>query len=134
MLVADDHQIILDQVVQLLSVECEVVGAVQSGPDLLEKVAGLKPDIVVLDISMPGMTGIQAANELRRLEPCPLILFLSNYCEEAIVKAALRSGASGYVPKTRAAEELMPALRAVASGKTYISPSVCPAARASTSK
>jgi DNA-binding NarL/FixJ family response regulator len=125
-LVADDHRVVLDHVVRLLSGDCEVVGAVQSGRDLLEMAVELDPDIVVLDISMPGMSGIEAAGALRRAPNCPRILFLSNHCEEAVVRAARESGASGYVPKPRAAEELVPALQAVASGETYFSPSVTP--------
>jgi DNA-binding NarL/FixJ family response regulator len=115
----------LDHIVRLLTPECDVVAAVQNGADAVSAAKALTPDVIVLDIAMPGVTGFEVVRQLCSDEPKARIIFVSNHSEQEIVQAALDSGAAGYVPKTHAAEELLPALHAVAGGGTYISPSVC---------
>ena len=129
-LIADDHQGLLDRVVRLLSGRCDVVGTATDGCALLDQVNRLQPDVIILDISMPGKTGLQAARLLSNSRSNARIVFVSIISEDAVVSAAFKCGASGYVLKDHAAEDLMPAVRAVAGGQTYLSPSLRVADRA----
>jgi DNA-binding NarL/FixJ family response regulator len=108
-----------EMIARLLAPEYDIVGTASNGSEAVDSVAELRPDVVLLDISMPGMTGIEVARRLQSLGSAPKVLFLSQYAEEDIVNAAIDTGASGYVTKLCAAEELIPALRAISSGKTY---------------
>ena len=121
-LLADDHGMLLDALVNLLGKDFEIAGAVRDGGAMLEMAANLHPDIVVADISMPQMNGIDAARILRKEANAAKILFLSMYADLPLVEEAFRTGASGYVLKTGSTEELVKAIQCVSRGGTYVTP------------
>lgn len=123
-LLADDHTLILGALEKLLAGECEVVGQVSDGRALLTATERLKPDIVILDISMPLLNGLEAGRQIKhRFREVKLIFVTMN--EDADLAAeAFRSGASGYLLKRSAASELTTAMREVMLGHTYITPLV----------
>ena len=120
-LVAEDHKLMRNRVVRLLKSEFEVVGAVESGPALLEAAARLKPDVCVLDISMPVVSGIEAAAQLKLSDSPTKVIFLTIHNDSDFVGAAFKSGAEGYVFKTRMAADLLIAVREVMAGRTFLS-------------
>jgi len=99
-LLADDHPMMLEGLKRLLSPDFEVVGAVADGPALLEAAAVLRPDLIIVDISMPGIDGIEATRRLRLLVPQARVLILSFHTEPSWVQAAFEAGAHGYLAKT----------------------------------
>ncbi len=122
---ADDQAQVLEAVRRLLEAEFDVVGAVASGERLLQAVDSLHPDLVVIDISMPGLSGLEAARRLVKSGPAaPRVVFLTVYQSPAIVREALACGARGYVLKVRADTELVSALHEVVAGRSYVSPSL----------
>ena len=120
-LVADDHQSLLDRVVSILHDEYEIVGTVTDGTALVKAEADLSPDVVVIDISMPGMSGLEAASCIRRRGSHAAVVCLTAHQEPEIVEAALRSGVLGYVTKTSLAQDLLPAVRSVLGGRRFVS-------------
>lgn len=126
-LIGDDHPLLLAGVRTLLGAHHEVVGAVTDGRELVEAAMRLKPDVVILDISMPHLNGIEAARQITANLPAKII-FLSMHANPTYLTSALNAGASGYVLKTGAAEELLDAIREVSRGKYYFSPAFGPAA------
>jgi len=120
-LVAEDHNLMRTRVVRLLNREFEVVGAVDNGPALLEAAARLKPDVCVLDISMPSLSGIEAATRLKLSDSSAKVIFLTIHNDSDFVGAAFKSGAKGYVFKTRMAADLVVAVREVMAGRTFLS-------------
>ena len=123
-LLADDHQVLLDALSNLLEPRCDVIGRVSDGPSLVDKARALKPDIVVTDIAMPGGSGLDAAETLLRDVPGLRIIFLTMNEDPDIAVAALRMGASGYVLKSAAANELFHAIEAAQDGRAFVSPSL----------
>lgn len=123
-LLVDDHALLLDGLRRMLESEFELVGAVTNGSDLATLTEQLQPDIIVLDISMPQMSGIEAARELRERGRQAKIIFLTMHKDSSYVKEAFRAGASGYVLKHAAGSELVRALREVMEGHFYLSPQV----------
>lgn len=121
-LLADDHEPTLERIRRLLEPEFEIVGAVGDGETLLCSARDLTPDVVVVDVSMPGMSGIEAARRLRQDLPSVKVVFLSNHSEWAVVSAALAAGACGYVVKLWAAEELAPAIHDALGERCFVSP------------
>jgi DNA-binding NarL/FixJ family response regulator len=121
-LLADDHVMLLDALVKLLGQEFEVVGVAQDGGAMLEMARRLQPDIVLLDISMPQLNGIDAARILRKEANPAKILFLSMYSDQPLVEEAFRAGASGYLLKSSGTEELVKAIQCVARGGKYVTP------------
>ena len=121
-LVADDHSVILAGLYSLLEADFDVVGAVEDGRAALEAARRLKPDVIILDISMPLLNGIEAAIQLRKMVPQSKIIFLTMHGDVAFLKEAFRAGASGYVTKQSAASELVTAIHEVTKGRTYITP------------
>jgi DNA-binding NarL/FixJ family response regulator len=119
---ADDHQILLDGLVSLLGQDFDVVGAVRDGAALLETVTRVHPDIVVLDISMPQFNGIDVARMLRKEANPARIVFLSMYSDLPLVEEAFRIGASGYVLKSGGMDELVKAIQSVSRGGAYVTP------------
>jgi DNA-binding NarL/FixJ family response regulator len=109
---------------QLLSRDFEVVGAVMDGRALLEAAEALRPDLVIVDISMPGIDGIEATRRLRDLVPETRVMILSFHTEPSWVQAAFEAGAQGYLTKTSAPGEVETAVREVLRGNFYISPAV----------
>ena len=121
-LIADDHTLVTDGLRRILEPECEVVGAVEDGRSLLEAAEGLKPDIILLDISMPLLNGVDAARKLRDTVPSAKVIFVTMHADATYVTGAFRAGASGYVLKRCASIELLNAVHQVLKGRTYITP------------
>jgi len=119
--VADDHQPVHDLVRRILEPEFEVVRTVSDGKQLLEAVAELEPDAIVTDISMPGMSGLDALRRLNREESQPPSVVLTAHNEPRLIARALESGAMAYVIKRRAPIDLCEALRAAVDGRRYVS-------------
>ena len=121
-LLADDHQIVADGLRRLLEPEFEVVGSVEDGRALLTAVKELSPDVVVADISMPLLNGIEAALQLRKSGSKAKVIFLTMHPDVIYAMRAFEAGASGFVLKHSAASELVTAIRECLEGRTYITP------------
>jgi len=121
-LLADDHTLVVDGLRRILEPECEVVGAVEDGRSLLAAAAELKPDVILLDISMPLLNGVDAARRLRDTAPGAKVVFVTMHTDATYVTRAVRAGASGYVLKRCAAMELLKAVHEVLKGRTYVTP------------
>jgi Response regulator containing a CheY-like receiver domain and an HTH DNA-binding domain len=119
-LLADDDAGILKAVSRTLATEFEVVATVTNGRKALDAVPRLDPDVVVLDISMPGLTGFQTAEELKRFGIAGQIVFLTMHPDDDFVSKAIRCGAMGYVLKTLAASDLTPALPHALAGRRLL--------------
>jgi DNA-binding NarL/FixJ family response regulator len=125
-LLADDHETILAGVRSILCDDFEVVGTVGNGRDAVKEVRRLDPDVLVIDISMPVLDGLQAASQLHRKECRTKVVFLTVHEDQDYVDAAMAAGASGYVTKSRIQSDLVPAIREALIGHTYISKSIKP--------
>jgi len=123
-LLGDDHTIILEGVRRILEPHFEVVGAVSDGRALIAAVDELHPDVVVADISMPLLNGIEAARQLQKSQFCPKIIFLTMHPDATYATEAFRAGASGYVLKSSAADELVRAIEEALRGRVYVTPLV----------
>ncbi len=125
-LIVDDHAILREGVRALLQMheDLEVVGEAGDGQEALEKVAALDPDVVLMDIAMPGLGGIEASLEMKKLGRRARILILSQYEDREYVRRLLKSGVSGYVLKKSAGSELANAIRAVHRGGLVLDPEV----------
>jgi DNA-binding NarL/FixJ family response regulator len=122
----DDHKIMRDGIKAILqhTAEFVVVGEAESGVDAVQVCKDLRPDIVMMDISLPGLNGIEATVELLRHCPASKVLILSMYDDEHSVVSAIRSGARAFVLKKASDNDLLDALRTVAKGGSYLSPQV----------
>ncbi len=125
-LLADDHTLVRAGIRGLLQglPGVEVVGEAEDGPEALRLAESLRPDVVLLDIGMPGLNGLEVAGRLAALDPSIRVLILSMHTSEEYVLRALRAGCAGYLLKRSAVSELEVAVRAVARGETYLSPAV----------
>jgi DNA-binding NarL/FixJ family response regulator len=123
-LVADDHQAMLDNLVRLLSREHDVVSAVRDGQAVVTDASRLEPDLIVLDIAMPGLNGIAAATELKARGSAAKVVFVTMHHDREFVDASLTLGPVGYVVKDRLVLDLLPAVRLVLAGQSFVSPSV----------
>lgn len=123
-LLADDHTLFLDGLRKLLENDFELVGAVTNGRDLIEAAERLQPDVILLDISMPMLNGIDAARQLRQRGVRAKLLFVTMHGGTDYVKEAFRAGASGFVLKHSAGPELVGAVHEVMRGNFYLSPLV----------
>ncbi len=121
-LLADDHTLFVEALQKVLEPEFDLVGSVADGRALLDAAPRLDPDIILLDLSMPLLNGIDAAQQLRRLAPGAKLVFLSMHGDPTYVTEAFRAGASGYVLKRASAVELLLAIRTALRGQTYVSP------------
>ena len=121
-LLADDHTLVLDGLRKILEPECDVVGAVEDGRSLLAAAEQLQPDIILLDISMPLLNGVEAARRLRAAAPGVKVIFVTMHADATYVAGAFRAGASGYVLKRCASLELLKAISQVLSGREYVTP------------
>jgi len=124
LLLADDHTLLLEGIRLMLEPEFELVGSVEDGQALLAAAKTLKPDIILLDISMPVLNGLDAAHRLRKLLPSAKLIFLTMHSDSDYVAEAFRAGAMGYLLKRAAASELKIAIREVMKGHHYVSPLV----------
>ena len=123
-LLADDHRMVAEGLKSLLSPDFDLVGVVEDGRALLEAARTLNPDVIVADITMPHLNGIDALAQLRRENKRVRVVFLTMHTEVAYARRALESGAAGYVLKHSAPAELLAAIRAALDGNTYVSPAV----------
>jgi DNA-binding NarL/FixJ family response regulator len=123
-LIADDHGVVRSGLKLLLDrqSDIEVVAEAEDGVDALEKAVATKPDVAILDVAMPRMTGLQATHEIKRQSPDTQVLILSMHDDERYLFEALRAGASGYVLKSAAGEDLLDAVRAAARGEPFLTP------------
>ncbi len=125
-LVVDDHTIVRDGICSLLALagDMEVVGEAANGRDGLEKVSKLLPDVVLMDIAMPIMGGLEAIRRIHKEFPEIKILVLTQYDDKDHVFPVIRAGANGFVSKTAASSELTSGIRAVFTGESYLSPTI----------
>jgi DNA-binding NarL/FixJ family response regulator len=123
-LLADDHQMLLDALKGVLEPRCEVVGMVGDGRSLLDAAAKLQPDIIVVDIAMPQLNGLDAARQIKHSMPRVKLIFMTMNEDPYLVGEAFRAGASAYLVKQAAALELTNAIELVLKGRTYVTPSI----------
>src|SRR3954452_11892504 len=123
-LLADDHRLVREAFARLLESDCDVVGVVADGRALLAAAPELRPDIVVLDIAMPLLNGLDAARQLKALMPEVKLIFLTVSEDPDLAAEAFRVGASGYLLKNSAASELFKAIEEVSRGRSYVTPLV----------
>jgi len=130
LLLVDDHRLVAETLSSVLRSDpaLDVVGIASNGPDALALARRLQPAVVVMDIGLPGMDGVEATWMLRRQLPSIPVLVLTMFDQEPYVLEALRAGASGYLLKTASPAQLVEAVRAVAAGQRVIDPSIAPAA------
>ena len=121
-LLADDHALLLGALENLLSAECDVVGQVSDGRALLTAAETLKPDVIVLDISMPVLNGLEAGRQIKRFLRSVKLVFVTMNEDPDLAAEAFRAGASGYLLKRSAAAELLTAIKQVTQGRSYITP------------
>jgi DNA-binding NarL/FixJ family response regulator len=124
--VTDDHALVRMGLITLLQMEndLDVVGEAEDGRTALKKIQQLKPDVVIMDLMMPGMDGTEATRQLQDLLPSAKTLILTTSSSSTDISNALQSGASGAILKSAANAELLSAIRAISGGKRYISPSI----------
>ena len=120
-LLVDDSDVILERATATLSKECEIVGAVKDGQAALAAVGALRTDVIVLDISMPGMSGLEVARRLRRAGSTVPIVFLTIHDDEELVLATQAAGGIGYVVKTLLPSDLVIAVNEACAGRRYVS-------------
>ena len=123
-LLADDHRLLLEAFEKLLQPHCEVVGTVSDGRALIAAARELKPDVIVLDISMPLLNGMVAAERLKKMMPEVKLIFLTVNEDPGFASEAMRIGASGYLLKSSAASELFHAIEVALEGRTYVTPMI----------
>jgi DNA-binding NarL/FixJ family response regulator len=121
-LLADDHRLLREAFAALLQFECDVVGTAADGRELLASAPVLKPDVIVLDVALPLLNGLDAARELRTLMPSVKLIFLTVSEDPDLPGEAFRAGASGYLLKNSSAAELFRAIREVFEGRIYVTP------------
>lgn len=119
-IVADDHTLVAEALCQVISPHCEVVATVPDGHALLESVVCHKPDIVVIDISMPLLNGLEAGRQIKATMPSVRLIYLTMNEDPDLAVEAMRFGASGYVLKKSAGSELLQAIEAALRGKSYV--------------
>jgi DNA-binding NarL/FixJ family response regulator len=123
-ILADDHEIVLDGLRRILEPEFEIAAAVQDRRALVREVEGLKPDVVVADISMPLLNGLDALRQLGGKQTRTRFVFLTGNPDVGLATEAFRLGAAGFVQKHAAAEELVRAIHEALAGRTYITPQI----------
>ena len=123
-LLADDHEPMLDRVAELLADKCDVIGTAIDGRQALDAAQKLKPDVLVLDISMPVMNGFETAYRLKEAGAKVRIVFLTVHDDPDFAREAFEAGALGYVIKPRIASDLLAAIREAHAGRSFVSPSV----------
>ncbi len=123
-LLADDHELVLGAFEKLLSSECEIVGRVSDGRALLGAAEKLRPDVIVLDIGMPLLNGLEAGRQIKQSLPNTKLVFVTMHEDADVAAEAFRGGASAYLLKRSAPSELMTAIREVVHGRSYVTPLV----------
>jgi DNA-binding NarL/FixJ family response regulator len=120
-LIADDHRLLAEACKSLLEPEFQVVGIVTDGRSLLKAAAAMKPDVIILDIAMPHLNGLDAGDQINRDMPRTALIYLTMSTEPNMAAEAFRRGASGYVLKQSASDELLIAVRRAVQGASYLS-------------
>jgi DNA-binding NarL/FixJ family response regulator len=120
-LLADDNRLLVERVAELLVSSFDVVGTAYDGQDLVVKALRLTPDVIVVDITMPILTGIEAVRQLRNAGLETKFVFLTIHNESEFLEACLAEGAVGYVLKTQMKDDLIPAINAAVAGKQFVS-------------
>ena len=123
-LIADDHALLLGAFEALLSSECEIVGTAPDGRQLVSEAARLKPDVIVLDVAMPHLNGLEAARQIKHSLKTVKLVFVTMNEDADLAAEAFRAGASAYLLKRSAASELLTAIREVMQGRSYVTPFV----------
>jgi DNA-binding NarL/FixJ family response regulator len=124
LLLADDHRELLRDIQQLLASDFDVVGRASDGLALVGMAQALKPDVVVTDLRMPKLNGIEAGRRILQQQLCKAVILLTEHHDPYLVRRALDAGIRGYVPKATASEELLPAIYRVLEGRVFISASI----------
>jgi DNA-binding NarL/FixJ family response regulator len=122
LLIADDHAVVAQALAQMLARAYDVVAIVNDGVEVMEAARRLRPDVIVSDLSMPGLSGLDALRRLKAEGVRTRVIFLTMYDDPALAAEAMRAGASGYLLKQAAGEELLAAIRDVLAGRVYVSP------------
>jgi DNA-binding NarL/FixJ family response regulator len=120
-LLADDNRFLLERVAELLAPSFDVVGTAHDGQDLVVKARRLAPDVIVTDITMPKLTGIEAVHQIRNAGLEAKVVFLTVHSESEFLEACLAEGANGYVLKTQMADDLIPAIHQAVADKQFVS-------------
>jgi DNA-binding NarL/FixJ family response regulator len=123
-LLADDHRMLAEGLEKLLVSEFDLIGVVEDGRAMVEAAKALKPDVIVADITMPQLNGIEALEEIKKFDPNVRVVFLTMHRDIAYARRALEAGAAGFVLKHSASKELVLAVRAAAQGSTYVTPTL----------
>jgi DNA-binding NarL/FixJ family response regulator len=123
-LLADDHKMFLHSLKLLLEREFEIVGMVEDGRSLVTAAEKLAPDVILVDVSMPLLNGIEAARQIKRVDSHVKVIFLTMHAEVTYAIRAFEAGASGYVLKHASPSELFTAIRGALKGRTYVSPMI----------
>jgi DNA-binding NarL/FixJ family response regulator len=123
-ILADDHTLITEALRQLVASHFEVVATVADGHALLDSATSLKPDVIVVDIAMPLLNGLEAGRQLKQRMPGVKLVFLTMNEDPELAVEAMKSGASGYLLKKSAASELLQAIQAALRGKSYVTPQI----------
>jgi DNA-binding NarL/FixJ family response regulator len=123
-LLADDHKIILDGLKSLLEPEFELAGTVEDGRALISAAEKLRPDVIVVDISMPLLNGIEAVRQIKKIDPQVKVVFLTMHPDVTYAIRAFEAGASGYVLKHSASSELLMAIHEATKGRSYVTPMI----------
>jgi DNA-binding NarL/FixJ family response regulator len=123
-LLADDHNLLLGAFEKLLASECEIVGTASDGRTLVAEAQRLKPDVVILDIAMPLLNGLDAGRQIKQLRKSVKLVFVTMNEDSDLAAEAFRAGASAYLLKRSAASELLLAVREVMKGRSYVTPLV----------
>ena len=128
-LLVDDHAIMRDGIRAILSLhdDIDIVGEASEGQEAIEKTRELSPDVVIMDVAMPDMDGIEATRRIRKESPNVKVIMLTQYDNKEYVLSAIKAGAAGYVPKRALGSELVSAVRAVNRGESFLYPSAAAA-------
>lgn len=129
-LIADDHKLVLEGIKRIVESECTVAGVATTGQEILAMVRDLRPDVVLLDMALPLLNGIEVARKLKAMQSTAKIVFVTMQVKRDYVREAFDAGASGYVAKQAAASDLLAAIREVLHGHFYLSPVIAESAGA----
>jgi DNA-binding NarL/FixJ family response regulator len=121
-LLADDHTVVAEGLATLLKNRFDLVGTARNGSELIDAARKLRPDVIVADISMPVLSGLEALRRLKAARSQAKVIFLTMHADAQLATEAFRAGASGYVLKQSAGEELIAAIQEVLQGRTYLTP------------
>jgi DNA-binding NarL/FixJ family response regulator len=124
-LLVDDHAIMRDGIRALLGLhdDIEIIGEASEGQEAIEKMRDLSPDVIVMDVAMPGMDGLEATRRIKKQLPKVKVIILTQYDNKEYILSAIKAGAAGYVPKRALGSELVSAIRAVYRGESFLYPS-----------